>query len=106
MSLYIADGPKTLNDMISIFEYLKDKLMDDSFSRDAAFECFNDVTIMHKISRKILHGEYTDLSRKFFNLINGAADNARLLIKKATVEKVINDTDAYTINYPDNTGAD
>lgn len=106
VSLYIADGPKTLNDMISIFEYLKDKLMDDSFSRDAAFECFNDVTIMHKISRKILHGEYTDLSRKFFNLINGAADNARLLIKKATVEKVINDTDAYTINYPDNTGAD
>ncbi|WMT50545.1 MAG: hypothetical protein RE471_06060 [Ferroplasma sp.] len=106
VSLYIADSPKTLNDMIRIFGYLKDKLGDESFSNNAAVECYNDVSIMHRLSRNILHGEYIDLSRKFFNLINGATDNARLLIKRATLEKVNNDTDAYTINYPEGMGAE
>ena len=38
IKLYIADGPKTLDDMKKIFHYLNDRLRNDAYNETAAIE--------------------------------------------------------------------
>lgn len=106
LKLYIADSPKTRQDMIKIFKYVRNKLKDSSFTGDMAVECYNDVIALHRIINNILHGRYSDLGKKFFNIIIGSAGDERLLIEKVEIKKVSNSTDAYTINYLHNTGSE
>lgn len=103
IKLYIADGPKTLDDMKKIFHYLNDRLRNDAYNETAAIRCYSYIRLLQKVKLNIIRGHYSNVANIFLqSVLRTGGETEMFHIYSAKIKKLNSDEEnAYIVQQGD-----
>ena len=93
--IYRTERPKSLHDMIQIFNYIRDLTKDDKFDINLAIRCYNACTGIQRVRNNLLHGKYPFLQESLNSIIESLEGNGKkFYVSQASFKTTENEINA------------
>ena len=98
VEIYRTERPKTVMDMIKIFNYIAEYKNDKKFDSELAIKCYSSCVGIQGVRNKLLNGKYPYLNESFRRLVSSIANSeGNFQVSRAEFQKIDRDINAMVI---------